>query len=98
MFLHIGGDKTIYMPDIVGIFDISAAENPATCEFLRMANDEGFVRWQKGKTKSFVVANEHVYLSSIAANTLRKRWLLGIKGLGDDIQEYTDSDGRVRGN
>ena len=49
MFLHIGGDKTIYMPDIVGIFDISAAENPATCEFLRMANDEDLCAGKKAR-------------------------------------------------
>lgn len=81
MFLHIGGDLIIPIKDVIGIFDLTSAENSATSEFLSVAKEEGFIVDQiDGEKKSFVLVNEKIYLSPIASSTLRKRWEFGTKG------------------
>lgn len=81
MFLHIGGDVIIPLKDVIGIFDLSSAENSATSEFLSVAKEEGFIVDQiDGEKKSFILVNDRIYLSPIASSTLRKRWVSGTKG------------------
>ena len=77
MYLHIGGDVIIPFRDVVGIFDHVTSDAAATREFLKVSREEGFTFSATDIThvKSFVVANDRVYLSPIACATLRKRWV-----------------------
>lgn len=76
MYLHIGGDVIVPFRDVVGIFDHVTSDAPATREFLQVSREEGFTfsATDIPHVKSFVLANDRVYLSPIACATLRKRW------------------------
>lgn len=79
MFLHLGESVVVPMKDIIGIFDIEATMYSSdTSQFLRMAEEDGFVeRITNEKPKSFVIAEVNqkskIYLSPISSATLSKR-------------------------
>ncbi|EQB88628.1 RPA family protein [Clostridium punense] len=79
MFLHLGENVVVPIKDVIGIFDIEATMySPDTSQFLRMAEEDGFVeRITKDKPKSFVIAEvdkkSKIYLSPISSATLSKR-------------------------
>jgi hypothetical protein len=79
MFLHLGENIVVPIKDIIGIFDMETATyNSDTTQFLRMAEEDGFVqRITKDKPKSFIVAEinkkSKVFLSPISSSTLGKR-------------------------
>lgn len=79
MFLHLGENVVIPVKDIIGIFDIdSTMYSPDTTQFLRMAEEDGFIhRITKEKPKSFIIAEidkkSRIYLSPISSATLTKR-------------------------
>ncbi|AEB77197.1 DUF370 domain-containing protein [Clostridium botulinum] len=79
MFLHLGENVVVPLKDIIGIFDIeSTMYSTDTIQFLRMAEEDGFVeRITKENAKSFVVAEVNkkskIYLSPISSSTLTKR-------------------------
>ncbi|HHW99519.1 MAG TPA: DUF370 domain-containing protein [Firmicutes bacterium] len=76
MFLPIGPNKCIPLKEIIGIFTASTLGSAATDEFIRTASEEGFVEGKVGEAiKSFIVADESVYLSALVPETLRKRSL-----------------------
>lgn len=58
MFLHLGENVVVPLKDIIGIFDLEATMYSSdTIQFLRMAEEDGFVeRITKDNPKSFVVA------------------------------------------
>jgi hypothetical protein len=79
MFLHLGENVVVPIKDIIGIFDIETTMYSSdTSQFLRMAEEDGFVeRITKDKPKSFIIAEvdkmSKVYLSPISSATLSKR-------------------------
>lgn len=79
MFLHLGENVVVPVKDIIGIFNIDTTMYSSdTSQFLRMADEDGFVqRITKDKPKSFVIAEvnkkSRVYLSPISSVTLSKR-------------------------
>lgn len=79
MFLHLGENIVVPLKDIIGIFDMEASiYSSDTIQFLRMAEEDGFVqRISQEKPKSFVIAEVNkkskVYLSPISSATLTKR-------------------------
>jgi hypothetical protein len=79
VFLHLGENVVVPIKDVIGIFDIqSAMDSSDTIQFLRMADEDGFVeRITEEKPKSFVIAEvdkmSRVYLSPISSATLTKR-------------------------
>lgn len=79
MFLHLGENIVVPVKDIIGIFDIDVARYSAdTMQFLRMAEDDGFVeRVTDEEPKSFVIAEVNkmskIYYSPISSSTLTKR-------------------------
>lgn len=79
MFLHLGENVAVPIKDIIGIFDIdSSMYGSDTAQFLRLAEEDGFVeRITKEKPKSFVIAEVNkkskIYLSQISSATLTKR-------------------------
>jgi hypothetical protein len=79
MFLHLGENVVVPLKDIIGIFDTETTMySTDTIQFLRMAEEDGFVeRITKDNPKSFVVAEvdkkSKIYLSPISSSTLTKR-------------------------
>lgn len=79
MFLHLGESVVVPIKDIIGIFDMeSSLYSPDTSQFLRMAEEDGFVeRITNDKPKSFIIAEvdkkSKIYLSPISSTTLCKR-------------------------
>ncbi|MDP4147056.1 MAG: DUF370 domain-containing protein [Bacillota bacterium] len=79
MFLHLGENVVVPIKDIIGIFDIETTMYSSdTSQFLRMAEEDGFVeRITKDHPKSFVIAEvdkkSKIFLSPISSSTLSKR-------------------------
>ena len=79
MFLHLGENLVVPVKDIIGIFDIETASYSSdTTQFLRMAEEDGFVeRVNNEPPKSCIVAEVNkkskIYLSPISSSTLSKR-------------------------
>lgn len=79
MFLHIGGDIVIPTKDIIAILDIeSTTISKDTREFLRVAEEEGFIEAVSyDLPKTFIITESDkkskIYLSPISSNTLNKR-------------------------
>ncbi|MFT8315472.1 MAG: extracellular matrix/biofilm biosynthesis regulator RemA family protein [Clostridium sp.] len=79
MFLHLGESVVVPIKDIIGIFDIETTMYSSdTSQFLRMAEEDGFVeRITNEKPKSFIIAEVNqkskIYLSPISSATLSKR-------------------------
>ncbi|AJA46145.1 hypothetical protein CPAST_c00050 [Clostridium pasteurianum DSM 525 = ATCC 6013] len=79
MFLHLGECVVIPIKDIIGIFDIETTMYSSdTSQFLRMAEEDGFVeRITDEKPKSFIIAEinqkSKIFLSPISSATLSKR-------------------------
>ena len=79
MFLHLGENVVVPINDIIGIFDVETTMYSSdTNQFLRMAEEDGFVeRVTKEKPKSFVLAEvekkSKIYFSPISSATLTKR-------------------------
>jgi hypothetical protein len=79
MFLHLGENVVVPINDIIGIFDMETTMYSSdTIQFLRMAEEDGFVeRITKDVAKSFVIAEVNkkskIYVSPISSSTLCKR-------------------------
>lgn len=80
MYLHIGGDLTIRLKTVVAILDMdTTTTSKITKEFLRTAEDEGFIiPVSDDLPKSYVITEEsgkgnRIYLSPISSTTLLKR-------------------------
>ena len=79
MFLHLGENIVVPIKDVIGIFDVETSTyNSDTIQFLRMAEEDGFVqKITKDKPKSFIIAEVNkkskIYLSPISSSTLTKR-------------------------
>ena len=79
MFLHLGENVAVPIKDIIGIFDLETTMYGSdTIQFLRMAEDDGFVERITDETpKSYVIAEinkkSKIYLSPISSATLSKR-------------------------
>ncbi len=79
MFLHLGENVVVPIKDVIGIFDLQTAMYSSdTNQFLRMAEEDGFVeKITEEQPKSFVVAEVNkkskIYFSPISSSTLTKR-------------------------
>lgn len=79
MFLHIGGDVVIPVKNIIAILDIDTTTfSKDTKEFLKIAEEEGFVQSiSYDLPKSFIITEvdkkSKIYLSPISSVTLHKR-------------------------
>jgi hypothetical protein len=88
MFLHLGKNAIIHLEDVIAILDAeSSSESKYTCEFLKTADEEGFITAvSQGKPKSIVITDNSknrrkrkrtgtsaVYYSPISSTTLSKR-------------------------
>ncbi len=79
MFLHLGENVVVPIKDIIGIFDMETSmDSSDTRQFLRMAEEDGFIeRVTKETPKSFVIAEvekkSKIFFSPISSATLTKR-------------------------
>ncbi len=79
MYLHIGGDMSVSLKEIIGIFDIdNTTRSRETRNFLKIAEVKKMIITISNEIpKSFVVVNKNkrviVYLSPISTSTLLKR-------------------------
>lgn len=81
MYLHLGQETVVRADTVIGIFDSdNTTLSRATREFLNTREKQGrVVSITDDIFKSYVVCvdergEETVYLSQVAAATLRKRW------------------------
>ncbi|HEX2945309.1 MAG TPA: extracellular matrix/biofilm biosynthesis regulator RemA family protein [Clostridia bacterium] len=89
MFIHIGGDVVIPMKNVIAILDIETTTlSKDTKEFLRIAEEEGFVEAiSEDLPKTFIITEvdkkSKIYLSPISSVTLHKRseYIDGISNL-----------------
>lgn len=88
MFLHLGKNVIIHLEDVIAILDVqSSTDSKYTSEFIKIAEDEGFVKViEQGKPKSIVITentanrsrksgteSSTIYFSPISSATLNKR-------------------------
>lgn len=79
MFLHLGENIVVPLKAVIGIFDLETTTYSSdTSQFLRLAEEDGFVqRINNEKPKSFVITEmdkkSKIYLSPISSRTLTKR-------------------------
>jgi len=79
VFFHIGDNVSIYIRDVIAIFDLETTTTTRdTREFLKIAEEEGFVvTVSVDMPKSFIITEKNgqsmIYLSPISSATLKKR-------------------------
>lgn len=80
MFLHIGNDVSVFIKDVIAVLDMETATTMRESrEFLKMCEEEDFLYTvAPGEMpKSIIITEENgrsiVYISPIAASTIRKR-------------------------
>jgi hypothetical protein len=76
VYVHVGGDVVLFIPDIVGIFDARMIEGNADNErFLERARAQGRMRVEmpRDDRKAIVVTIGGVYESAISPVTLVRR-------------------------
>ena len=83
MYIHLGADITVDSGEIVGIFDLEKTSvQKSVNEYLSACQKAGKIYYVSlDMPKSFIVCSEMVYVSNVSANTLRKRWKEGEKGI-----------------
>ena len=81
MFLHIGNEISVFYKDVIAVLDLETATTMRESrEFLKICEEEGFLITvaPNEMPKSVVIAEKDgqsaVYLSPIAASTIRKRY------------------------
>lgn len=91
MFLHIGGDYVIPLKNIIAILDMDTTTiSKDTKEFLKIAEEEGFVKAiTEDLPKTFIITESDkkskIYLSPISSLTLQKR-----ASYIEDISQFKD--------
>jgi hypothetical protein len=79
LFLHLGENIVVPLKSVIGIFDLETTMySPDTSQFLRLAEEDGFVeRINNEKPKSFIITEmdkkSKIYLSPISSRTLTRR-------------------------
>ena len=87
MYLHLGGNVSVKLSDIIGIFDLeNTSVKKDTRLFLKkMQDNKRVINVSEDLPKSFCVCangnNQSVYISQISPHTLNKR-------LDDFLKEY----------
>lgn len=75
VYLHIGNNYSVYVRDIIGIFDMdNTTVTGVTKKLLDKAEKEKrlfLATYELPKT--FIVTAEKIYISQLAASTLKKR-------------------------
>lgn len=75
MYLHIGGEVSVLVSDVVGIFDIEATSTSRmTADFLSKSQKMGRIYSVTNEMpKAFVICTDYTYITNVSHQTLRKR-------------------------
>lgn len=73
MFLHIGKDVVVPLGEVISIIDLANHPSQMNDEFLKTAEEEGFVVQLTTEPISLVISTKKIYLSPISVQTLQKR-------------------------
>ncbi|HBN95019.1 MAG TPA: DUF370 domain-containing protein [Firmicutes bacterium] len=73
MFLHMGNDVVVPLSEVIGVVDLTEKPSKLNREFLKTAEEEGFMVQLSETPVSIVICAKNVYLSPISAGTLYKR-------------------------
>jgi len=79
IYLHLGNEYSVRISDIIGIFDIenTTVDKPTKLFLDRCGKEKRCIYTGDEMPKTFIIAmkegNEVVYISQLAASTLRKR-------------------------
>ena len=74
MFLHLGADKVIPLKSVIAILDLKLTRTMGNNNFIKKKQKENkVIDISDGNAKTFVIADDGVYLSTISALTLGKR-------------------------
>jgi hypothetical protein len=78
MYLHLGGEVIIQKKDLIAVIDIEKNNSKITKEFIKIAEEEGFLRKiGEDKPKTMIITEiknkSMIFLSSISSATLYKR-------------------------
>ena len=79
LLLHIGGDTSIRLREVIAIVDVSAIDSsPHTRDFVALAKAEGRIEGVLDESvKSLVILGSKVYPSLISSATLARRAAAG---------------------
>lgn len=80
MYIHLGNDVVINTDSIIGIYDIEkTSTSQTTKDFLSNTKGKKIVTVNYEMPKTFVICEnngmETIYITSIAASTLKRRFL-----------------------
>lgn len=87
MYLHLGRDTVVNTDNIIAMMDLeSSSISKYSKEFLRIVEEEGFVRNVSDEIpKSFIVCENDgqsvIYITNISTKALSKRVRRSFKGL-----------------
>ncbi len=84
MFLHMGNDVVVPLNEVISVIGLTKELSQVNREFLKTAEEEGFVVQLDDKPVSVVICAKNIFLSPISAKTLCKRARNG--GFGTDIE------------
>jgi len=74
MFLHLGSDKVVPLKNIIAITDMKILKSGINQNFIKIKRSEKVVEdISEDNAKSFIIADNKVYLSAISTLTLKKR-------------------------
>lgn len=73
MFLHLGENVVVSLKELISIIDLVKNPSQINGEFLKTAEEEGFVIQLTEEPVSLVISGQKIYLSPISAQTLTKR-------------------------
>lgn len=77
MFLHMGKDVVVPLKEVISIINLTKEPSLLNCEFLRTAEEEGFVVQLGSNPISCIICSSKIYLSPISVHTLNKRARVG---------------------
>lgn len=83
MFIHLGGQVSIFDEDIIAILSADTSDkSKTTTEFLNFHRDLGkVISVDKNTCKSIVITPETIYFSPVSVSTLRRRCEESYRGL-----------------
>ncbi|MDQ0176320.1 extracellular matrix regulator RemB [Bacillus chungangensis] len=73
MYIHVGADRMIRTHDIIAILDSKTANESLSVRRYLESAASSVSNLSKGAYKSLVITNQHIFLSPLASNTLKKR-------------------------
>ena len=81
MFLHIGGDYSVRVGEVISIYDYEAMKKSEPGRAFLKKREKTLRDISDGRPKSAVVTDRNIYLSALSPGTLKKR-------AGEKLQDF----------